>query len=180
MPWVVMRGARSAFSSGLVEQPLELVVGGGVVYVVGQRTEHVEQGRADVELAGVDDHRGEAMLPGGAAGGDHSAKGATDQHDPLGVDLGLGRERIEHLGHDVFPVRTHRHPLVVEHRALTGSVDRGERVTAIERRRCRGVQLLGGSVVAVDVQDRRMRTCAGRSEQVARHRAGQHPTRVLE
>jgi hypothetical protein len=84
---------------------LELLVGGGIMYLVRQRTEPSEQRRTDVKLTRIDDHGREAIFPGRAAGRDHPAEGATDEHDALLVDLGRGRQDVEHLGHDVLPVR---------------------------------------------------------------------------
>lgn len=148
-----MRGASSAFIAGAIEQLLKGRVGCRVVHLVRERAQSSEQRRTHIELARVDNQRGEAVLAGGAARCDHAAEGATDQHDPLLVDLRFGGEAVEHRGHDVLPVRSHGHALVIEHRSLARAVDSGERVPAVERRSHGRIQLLGGSVVAADVQN---------------------------
>ena len=164
---------KDRFHRRLVQQRLELLVGCPVVDVISERPELGKQRWPHVELAGVDDQRGEAMLAGGAAGRDQAAKGTADQDNPVRIDLRLGRERVEHLGDDVLPVWAHRHPAVIEGRSLPGSVDRRERVAAIQRRRHRRIQFLGGRVIAADVQDRGVRAIAVWGEQVAREGAGQ-------
>ena len=159
----------------------------GVVDQLGQRTQPVDDGRAHVPLARVDDQRGQPVFPGRAAGRDQPAERPPDQDDALRIDLGLRRDRVEHGRHHVLPVRPHRDALVVQHRSLAGAVQGGEHVTAIERGRDRGVQLFGGAVVAADVQDRRPRsarsarpTRCGRGEEVARYRPGEDAAGVVQ
>ena len=121
--------------------------------MVGERAKLSEQRRSHVELAGVDDQRGKPMLTRSAAGRDDSAEGTTDEHDPAVVDLGLGRERVEHLRHDVLPVRTHSDPTVIQRRPLPRPVDRRERISAIQSRWHRRIQLLRRRVITADMQD---------------------------
>jgi hypothetical protein len=130
-----------ARTTRVLQQGVELGVGGGILHLRRERTEFLEARGSHVELARVDDHGGEALLPGRSP----RSQVAPDENDPSGVDLGLCGDRVEHLRHDVLPIRSHRDPSVVEHRALTGSVKSCEGVAAGQGVVDGGEEFLGGA-----------------------------------
>jgi hypothetical protein len=91
--------------------------------------------------------------PAAPRGGEHATERSADQDDAIGIDLGTRRQCIDHARHHILPIGTHGQASVVEHRSLARAVHGGEGIAAIERWCGRGVQLLGGAVVAANVED---------------------------
>ena len=95
---------------------------------------------ADADLAGIGDHRGEAVLVRGDARRHVAAQAPRLVHDPVGIDDVDAERGVDHRRDHRFPVVAQRETLVDEQLPLARAVVQQHVVAALARRprRCPG------------------------------------------